>query len=126
MNVQIEADEEFLRVTMSGRDTDQPPSDVCALVLAESRKRDRKRILIELDQKFPLSPTSQYHLVTNLQKLGFTAEERIALVHKTPYAQNANHFINLLGRNHGVMVRNFSGLEPAKQWLRGKADAPGA
>jgi hypothetical protein len=115
----IDADEEFLRVTISGRDEDRPPSEVCALVLAESRARNRKRILIELDQKFPLSPTSQYHLVTNLPKIGFTAEERIALVHKTPYAQNANHFINLLARNHAVMVRNFTGLEPAKAWLRG-------
>lgn len=119
MHYSIDADEEFLRVTLSGRDEDRPPSEVCALVLAESRKRNRKRILIELDQKFPLSPTSQYHLVTNLPKIGFTAEERIALVHKTSYAQNANHFINLLGRNHRVMVRNFTGIEPAKAWLRG-------
>ena len=118
MQYNIDADHEFLRVTLSGRDTDRPPSEVCALVLAESRARDRKRILIELDQKFPLSPTSQYHLVTNLPKIGFTSE-RIALVHRTPYAQNANHFINLLGKNHGVMVRNFTGLEPAKGWLRG-------
>jgi hypothetical protein len=116
----IEADEEFLRVTMSGRDVDQPPSHVCSEVLAASRRRNRRRILIELDQKFPLSPTSQYHLVTNLRKIGFTAEERIALVHRTPEAQNANHFINLLARNHGVMVRNFNGVEPAKEWLRGE------
>ena len=121
MHYSIDADEEFLRVTLSGRDEDRPPSEVCALVLAESRKRGRNRILIELDQKVPLSPTSQYHLVTNLPKIGFTAEERIALVHKTPYAQNANHFINLLGRNHRVMVRNFTGLEPAKEWLRGNS-----
>ena len=121
MQYNIDADEEFLRVTLSGRDEDRPPSEVCALVLAESRKRNRKRILIELDQKFPLSPTSQYHLVTSLPKIGFTADERIALVHKTPYAQNANHFINLLGRNHNVMVRNFIGLEPAKDWLRGNS-----
>jgi hypothetical protein len=118
----IEADEEFLRVTMSGRDTDQPPSHVCAAVLAESRKRNRKRILIELDQKFPLSPTSQFQLVTNLRTIGFTDEERIALVHRTQEAQNANHFINLLARNHGVMVRNFGGVEPAMDWLRGAAD----
>ena len=104
-------------MTMSGRDTDEPPSHVCAAVLVESRKRNRKRILIELDQKFPLSPTSQYHLVANLPKIGFT-EERIALVHSTPYAQNANHFINLLGRNHRVLVRNFTGIEAAKDWLR--------
>ena len=122
MNYEIDADEEFLRVRMSGRDTDQPPSQVCALVLAESRKRNRKRILIELDQNFPLSPTSQYHLVTNLRTLGFTPEERIALVHRKPEAQNANHFINLLGKNHGVMVRNFTGLDAAKDWLRGVDD----
>ena len=119
MQYQIDADEEFLRVTLSGRETDQPPSEVCAVVLAESRKRGRNRILIELDQKFPLSPTSQYHLVTNLPKIGFTDRERIALVHRTSEHQQANHFINLLGRNHGVMVRNFTGVELAKDWLRG-------
>ena len=122
MQYHIEADEEFLRVTMSGRDTDQPPSHVCAEVLAESRKRKRKRILIELDQKFPLSPTGQYHLITNLRTIGFTADERIALVHRTPEAQNANHFVNLLARNHGVMVRNFTGVAPAIDWLRGAPD----
>jgi hypothetical protein len=119
LQYQIDVDEEFLRVTISGRETDQPPSEVCAVVLAESRKRGRNRILIELDQKFPLSPTSQYHLVTNLPKLGFTDRERIALVHRTSEHQQANHFINLLGRNHGVMVRNFTGVELAKDWLRG-------
>ena len=72
MQYQIEADEEFLRVSMSGRDTDRPPSEVCAAVLAESRKRNRPRILIELDQKFPLSPSNQYRLVTRLPELGFT------------------------------------------------------
>ena len=122
MQYHIEADEEFLRVTMSGRDVDQPPSHVCSEVLAQSRKRNRRRILIELDQKFPLSPTSQYHLVTNLRKIGFTPEERIALVHRTPEAQNANHFVNLLARNHGVMVRNFTGVAPAIDWLRGAPD----
>ena len=119
MQYHIEADEEFLRVTMSGRDVDQPPSHVCSEVLAQSRKRNRRRILIELDQKFPLSPTSQYHLVTNLPKIGFTERERIALVHRTSEHQQANHFINLLARNHGVMVRNFTGVELAKDWLRG-------
>ncbi|HEX7221282.1 MAG TPA: hypothetical protein VF280_18925 [Burkholderiales bacterium] len=122
MQYDIDMDEEFLRVQMSGRDTDRPPSEVCALVLAESRKRNRKRILIELDQKVPLSPTSQYRLVTNLPKLGFTTEERIALVHRAPEHQNAAHFITLLGRNHDVMVRNFTTLDAAKAWLRG-ADA---
>jgi hypothetical protein len=123
MQYRIEVDEEFLRVTVSGRDTDRPPSEVCAAVLAESRKRGRSRILIELDQQFPLSPTSQFQLVTSLPQIGFTPEERIALVHRTAEMQDANQFINLVAKNHGVMVRNFPGVEHAKAWLRGEPTA---
>ena len=60
MEYTIDADEEFLRVKVRGRDTDRPPSEMCAAVLAESRKRRRDRILIELDQNFPLSPGNQF------------------------------------------------------------------
>ncbi len=123
MEYTISADDEFLRVSVSGRDTDHPPSDVCAAVLAESRRLGRSRILIELDQQFPLSPTSQFALITRLPELGFTAQERIALVHRTAEAQQANQFVNLVARNHGVMVRNFAGLESAMAWLRGEGDA---
>jgi hypothetical protein len=125
MQYTIEADEEFLRVNVSGRESDQPPSEVCAAVLAESRKRGRNRILIELDQKAPLSPTSQFKLVTQLPQIGFSPEQRIALVHGTPEMQDANQFINLVARNHGVMVRNFQALERAKAWLRGEIDSTG-
>jgi len=120
MQYSIDADDEFLRVSVSGRETDRPPSEICAAVLAESRKRGRDRILIELDQKFPLSPGNQFALVTKLPELGFTQQHRIALVHRTPQMQEANQFINLVARNHGVMVRNFAGVESAKAWLRGE------
>jgi len=119
----IEADEEFLRVKVSGRDTYRPPSEMCAAVLAESRKRRRDRILIELDQNFPLSPGNQFTLVTRLPEIGFTLQQRIALVHRTPEMQDANQFINLVARNHGVQVRNFAGLDLAMAWLRGETDA---
>ena len=48
--------------------------------------------------------------------IGFTAEERIALVHRTPEAQNANTS-STLARNHGVMVRNFP-ASSGEDWLR--------
>ena len=121
MEFTIDADEEFLRVKASGRDRDRPPSDLCAVVLAESRRLGRSRILIELDQKVPLSPTSQFQLVTRLPELGFTSNEKVALVHRTAEMQQANQFINLVARNHGVMVRNFAAVEAAMDWLRGEA-----
>ena len=118
MEYTIEADEEFLRVKVSGRDTDAPPSDVCAVVLSESERLGRARILIELDQKFPLSSTSQYRLVTRLPELGLTPRHRIALVHRKPEAQKANEFIDVVAGNRGLEVRNFPDLETATAWLR--------
>src|SRR5262249_30698654 len=118
MQYKIVSDEEFLRVTVSGRDTDQPPSDVCELIFKESEKRERPRILIEIDQKFPLSPASQHQLVTRLPGIGFNHRHRIALVHKTSEARKSNDFINLVAFNRGVSVRNFHSLHDAETWLQ--------
>ena len=118
MEYSITADAEFLRVQVSGRETDQPPSDVCAIIFRESESSGRARILIELDQQFPLSPTSQHLLITRLPAIGFSRKHRIALVHKTVEARKANDFINLVAMNRGVNVRNFPSLHDAETWLR--------
>ena len=118
MKYSIQADAEFLRVSVSGRDSDEPPSDVCKVVLAESKRLQRPRILIELDQKTPLSTVSQYQLVSRLPALGLTDEQRIALVHQREEMQRANQFIDTVGANRGVQIRNFPSAEAAKDWLR--------
>jgi len=116
----IGADEEFLRVSVSGRDTDIPPSAVCAQVLIESARLERPRILIELDQKFPLSLASQQQLIDQLPMIGFTPEYSIALVHRTPVAQMANQYIDMLAERRDLAVRNFRDVEQAKEWLRSR------
>jgi hypothetical protein len=70
MEYAIGADAEFLRVLVQGRDTDVPPSALCAQVFAESERLERPRILIELDQKIPLSLASQQQLIEALPKIG--------------------------------------------------------
>jgi hypothetical protein len=118
MEYTIGTDAEFLRVTVSGRDTDTPPSALCAAVLGESMKLGRMRILIELDQKFPLSLDSQVDLIESLPKIGFTPEHSIALVHRTPVAQMANRFIDVIAYERDLTVCNFPDVEQAKDWLR--------
>ena len=118
MEYSITADAEFLRVRVSGRDTDQPPTDVCTVIYRESETSSRPRILIELDQQFPLSPSSQHQLVTRLPRIGFTHRHRIALVHRTDDARKAGDFINIVAMNRGVNVRNFPSLHDAEAWLR--------
>ena len=118
MKYWIEADAEFLRVKVSGRDSDEPPSDVCKAIYQHSRSLGLNRILIELDQKRPLSPTSQMMLVTRLPEIGFTPRDRIALVHRTSEMQRDNQLINTIAANRGIMVRNFRSVEDAGAWLR--------
>jgi hypothetical protein len=118
MKYSIEADAEFLRVKLSGRESDEPPSDVCAVIYMQSRSLGLNRILIELDQKRALSPTSQMMLVQRLPQIGFTHEHRIALVHRTPEMQRDNELINTIAANRGVMVRSFASVEDAGAWLR--------
>ena len=118
MKYEIQADDEFLRVTMSGRESDEPPSHVCKAVLAASARLNRPRILIELDQKVPLSPVSQYQLVSRLPEIGFNREHRIAIVHRLEEQQRANQFIDTVGANRAVNIRNFPSAEAAKDWLR--------
>jgi hypothetical protein len=121
MKFTIEADEEFLRVRVWDRAADVPPSEICMAVYKESRRLGRKRILIELDQKVALSATSQHMLVTRLPEIGFTFDDRIALVHRTAEMQRANDFINVLAENRSIMVRNFRQLNDATAWLRAAA-----
>ena len=118
MKYSFQADEEFLHVSVSGRESDEPPSDVCKVILAESKRLQRPRILIELDQKAPLSPVSQYQLVSRLPQLGLSEEQRIALVHRREEMQRANQFIDTVAANRGVQIRNFPSAEAAKDWLR--------
>ena len=118
MKYAIDADHEFLRVTMSGRQDDEPPSHVCKVVLMESARLQRPRILIELDQEAPLSPVSQYQLVSRLPELGLRDEQRIALVHRTKEMQRASEFINTVAWNRALNVRSFPDVDAAKIWLR--------
>ena len=118
MKYSIQADDEFLRVNVSGRENDEPPSDVCAVVLREARRLGRNRILIELDQKKALSPTSQLMLIRGLPEIGFTREDRIAIVHRTEAMQRANNLLGTMAENRGVNLRNFPSADAAKDWLR--------
>jgi len=111
------ADGELLRVTVVGRETDEPPSEVCDVVFREARRLGRNRILIELDQKAALSPASQLMLVNRLPQIGLPTRPHRA-GSRAAAMQQANQFINTAATNRGVMVRNFPGVEDAKAWLR--------
>jgi hypothetical protein len=121
MNYTIRPDGDLLRAHIWGRESNDPPSHICRAILEECRKHGLKRILIELNQRRPLSGASQYLLVEKLPVLGLTYEHRIALVHNTPGLYEANDMIDLVARNRGINVRNFQDVRSATEWLHSPA-----
>jgi hypothetical protein len=63
-----------LRVRAWGRDTPRMPAPACAAILGEVQRLGLKRILVELEQKVPLSGTSQYEMIDRMPTLGITPQ----------------------------------------------------
>ena len=124
INYTIRPDGDLLLAHIWGRETDNPPSHICRVILQECRRHGLKRILVELNQRLPLSDASQYLLVERLPALGLTHEHRIALVHHTSGLYQANDMIDLVAKNRGINVRNFPDVRSATEWLRSPAEIP--
>ena len=121
INYTIRREGDLLRAHIWGRESNDPPSHVCKAILEECRKHGLKRVLVELNQRRPLSGVSQYILVEKLPELGLTYEHRIALVHHTPGLHEANDMIDLVARNRNINVRTFRDVRSATEWLRSSA-----
>jgi hypothetical protein len=117
MEYTITADGDLLRARAWGRETPQPPSQLCAAILAEANRLGLTRILLELTQKVALSGVSQFHLIDKLPSLGATPQHRIALVHHTPGFREANDMIDIVAGNRGLNVKNFPDVDSALAWL---------
>jgi len=107
----------MLRVRAWGRDTPRMPAPACAAILGEARRLGLKRILVELEQKVPLSGTGQYEMIDRMPALGITPQHRIALVHHTPGLYEASDLLETAAVNRGLNVKNFRDLHAALAWL---------
>ncbi|SRR5258706_3349847 len=117
MEYTIAAEDGLLRARAWGRDTQKPPSEVCAAILAEANRLGLTRILVELTQKVALSGVSQFHLIDRLPSLGATPLHRIALVHHTPGLYEATDMIDIVAGNRGLNVKTFPDVDSALAWL---------
>jgi hypothetical protein len=117
MQYTIEPKADLLHAKVWGRDTTQPPFQLCEAIMTEARRLGLTRILVELSQKVPLTGTGQFMLVERLPTIGFTPQHRIALVHHTPGFFEANDMIDMVAENRGMNVKNFRDVNAALAWL---------
>jgi hypothetical protein len=117
MEFSIAVEGGVVRARAWDRESQQPPSQVCAAILAEANRLGLTRILIELTQKVALAGSSQFMLIEKLPSLGASPLHRIALVHHTPGFLEANDMIELAAGNRGLKVKNFPDVDSALAWL---------
>ena len=117
MQFTIEPKADLLHAKVWGRDTNKPPFEVCEAIMTEANRLGLKRILVELNQKVPLTGTGQFMLVERLPALGLTPQHRLALVHHTPGLYEANDMIDIVAENRGMNVKTFRDLSAALAWL---------
>ena len=117
MQFTIEPKADLLHAKVWGRDSTQPPFQVCEAIITEARRLGLHRILVELTQKVPLSGASHFLMVERLPSLGLTPKHRIALVHHTPGLYEASDMIDLAAGNRGLNVKNFRDVDSALTWL---------
>src|SRR5258706_3441254 len=117
MEFSIAVDGDVVRARAWDRETQQPPWQICAAILAEANRQGITRILIELAQKVPLAGSSQFMLIEKLPSLGASPRHRIALVHHGQGFLEANDMIELAAVNRGLRVKNFPDVDSALAWL---------
>ena len=117
MQFTIEPKADLLHAKVWGRDSTQPPFQVCEAIITEARRLGLTRILVELTQKVPLTGVGHFLMVERLPALGITPQHRVALVHHTPGIFEASDMIDIVAENRGLNVRNFRDVNTALAWL---------
>jgi hypothetical protein len=113
----------LLRVVVEG----EFGPDVAQRILAELRaamvRHPGTPILVDTRAAHvTLTATEVYGLGSDLQEQGVATTVRLAVVNEPQREFNRAAFLEEIGRNRGLMVRNFHDLDTALGWLSGASE----
>ena len=115
---------EFLRVGSKGEFDLMASCAVLAKLARACRLRGINRALLDIRQsRAPLTPTELAALVNIFHEIGFTRDQRLAILHSGDPHRRARTFA-FLSRMRGWMVRAFGDFEEAIYWLSATEKLP--
>jgi hypothetical protein len=126
MELQIIRASEFIRLGAHGQ-LDLKASREVLVVLADAcRKRSIDRALLDVrDIHTNLTPSDLAELVQAFREIGFTVNQRLALLHRGDQNYRARMFA-FIGALRGWTLRAFDSYEDAIGWLSTDDPAPQA
>ena len=117
LELQIIRAAEFLRMGGEGEFDMVASCAVLAELAKACRLRGMDRALLDVRQATaPLAPTELAALVNTFREIGFTQNQRLAILHSGDPHRRARMFA-LISRMRGWKVRAFGDFEQAMAWL---------
>ena len=118
-DVRIIAADEFLQTTVEGTIALESSEQILRQIADACREHDQHHVLIDATKlpEHSLSVIDLYELGSSLQKYGFDATHRIALLCNPGGSTQRAKFFELVAVNRGSNVRVFDRIEDAWIWL---------
>jgi hypothetical protein len=121
--VRFDPDTRLIRVTVEGEYGLELAQHILAELRAATRRNPDAPILVDTRNAPTLmSATDTYALGQSLREEGVATSVRLAIVNQPRAEFNRASFLEEIGRNRGLQIRNFHEMEPALAWLAGEGE----
>jgi hypothetical protein len=118
--VRFDPDSGFLTVTVEGEYGLELANRILAELRAATLRHPAAPILVDtMAALTTMTATDTYDLGQSLREQGVATAVRMAIVNEPRHDFNRASFLEEIGPNRGLQIRNFHEMEPAVAWLRG-------
>ena len=118
MGYKITLDRDVLRAELFGRETVEETKAFFQAVVSASRESPGPYILISVRSSKPIFQFERHGLIEYLRKLAVIPSRRIALLGDSAELRLSHEYVELIARQHGLIVRSFPDETAAYQWFR--------
>jgi hypothetical protein len=118
--VRFDPDSGFLSLTVEGEYGLELANHMLAELRTATLRHPTAPILIDTRLAHTtMTATDTYDLGQSLREQGVATTVRMAIVNEPRHDFNRASFLEEIGRNRGLQIRNFHELAPAVVWLNG-------
>src|SRR5438309_342344 len=118
MGYRITLDRGVLRAELFGRETVEETNSFFRAIVSASRETRCPCILILVRSSKPIFQVERHGLIEHFRELAATSSRRIALLGDSRDLQLSHEYVELIARQHGLIVRSFPDETAAYQWFR--------
>lgn len=119
MQYEISVEREFVRAELYDRQTAEETREFFERVVISAERHLRPRVLIFVHSSKALFTIERTGFFTQFARLSRDPSHKVALLGDTEELGISHQYVEMLGRQHRINVKNFDHEAAALRWLRG-------